>query len=108
MKVLDPPRADASLKLVFSGECLDGYEPQAVRRAVARALKLDEKRAARVFSGKRVVLKRRVDMATAYRRIAQFARMGAVLRAEPPVPRPPRPELVPTLHDVLAEPSCAP
>jgi len=89
-QTLDPPRADGPLRLVFSGECLDGYDPQDVRRTIASALKLDEKRAARLFSGKPLVLRREVDVVAAHRYIARFALMGAVVRAEPSKPRPPR------------------
>jgi hypothetical protein len=79
---LDPPRPDDRFQLVFSGECIDGFDPQAVRQAVVAALKFDEKRALRLFSGKPVVLRRQVDAATAQRYIARFATMGAVLHAE--------------------------
>ena len=86
--------SDTPLQLVFRGECLDGHDPQAVRCAVARTLKLDEERASRLFSGKRVVLRRGVGAAAAHRHIARFALMGAVLRAEPATPRPQRAEPV--------------
>jgi hypothetical protein len=84
---VDPTRGDAPLQLVFSGECLDGHDPQAVRQAIAGALKLDPKRAARLFSGKPIVLRRGVDVVTAQRQIARFAQLGAVLRTEPSKPR---------------------
>ena len=88
---MDPAPPDDAWQLVFSGECIDGHDPKAVRDAVVRALKFDEKRAARLFSGKPVVLRRRVDTETAQRHIARFAMMGAVLHAEPAKPLPPRP-----------------
>ncbi len=106
-QTLDPPQADGPLQLVFSGQCLDGYDPQAVRQTVASALKLDEKRAARLFSGKRVVLRRELDVVAAHRYIARFSLMGAVLRAEPSEPRPPRRRPVPT-KDVPASSAGAP
>lgn len=87
MKILDPPRDDAPLQLVFRGECLDGHDTQTVRHAVASALKLDEQREAHLFSGKRVVLRRNVGAAAAHRHIARFALMGAVLHAEPSAAR---------------------
>lgn len=71
------------MQLVFNGECIEGRDPLTVRRAVAAALKLDEERASRLFSGKPVVLKRQVDLSYAVRHIARFAVMGAVLRAQP-------------------------
>jgi hypothetical protein len=76
------------LQLVFRGECLEGRDPQAVRAAVVAALKLDERRAAHLFSGRRVVMRRAVDEAKAHRYIARFALLGARLHAEPSVPRP--------------------
>ena len=84
---MDDTRGNAALQLVFSGECLDGHDPQVVRRAVAGALKLDAKRAARLFSGKRVVLRRNVDAIAAQRQVERFAQLGAVLRTEPSKPR---------------------
>ena len=77
-----PPR----YRLVFEGECLTSHNPQAVRTAVVRALLLDEANAARLFSGKRVVIRQDLDAASARRHIKRFARMGAVLRAEPGKP----------------------
>lgn len=74
---------DAPVQLVFSGECIEGRDPQAVRSAVSAALKLDEERTARLFCGRPVVLKYRVDVATAMRHIARFSTLGAVLRAQP-------------------------
>lgn len=71
------------LQLVFRGECLDGHDPDEVRRAVTAALGLESRRAQRLFSGRRIVVSRGLDMATAHRRIARFAMMGAVLHAEP-------------------------
>ncbi len=79
--------SDALLQLAFYGECLDGHEVQAVQRAVAQGLKLSAPRSARLFSGRRVVLRRGLDVAKAHRHIARFAVMGAVLHAEPSRPR---------------------
>jgi ribosomal protein L40E len=46
--------------IVFSGRLLDGYDPQVVRKAVATRLSLDARQVERLFSGKRVVLKKGV------------------------------------------------
>lgn len=77
-----PAHDDLRLRLVFSGECIKGHDPQAVRRAVASALKLSERHTERLFSGKHIILKQQVDAAYAARQIARFAAMGAVLRME--------------------------
>lgn len=85
---MDSASPDGLLQLVFRGEVLPGHEPAAVRSAVAGALKLDAARAERLFSGKRVVVRRAVDAAKARRYVALFAVMGAVLHTEPARPRP--------------------
>lgn len=77
----DPPK----FRLVFTGECYLGHDPQAVREAVVAALKLDEKRAARLFSGRRVVLRKGVDLPAAHRYIVRLSALGAVVHAEPPL-----------------------
>lgn len=94
---MDTLADDPPLELVFRGECLEGYDPAAVRATLAKALKLDQRRADRLFSGRRIVVRRNVDVVAAHRYIAKFAMMGAVLQAEPqegvseepPAPLPP-------------------
>jgi hypothetical protein len=46
--------------IVFSGRLLDGHDPMTVRKAVASRLSLDAGQVERLFSGKRVVLKKGV------------------------------------------------
>lgn len=46
--------------VVFSGRLLDGHDPMTVRKAVASRLSLDAGQVERLFSGKRVVLKKGV------------------------------------------------
>jgi hypothetical protein len=46
--------------IVFSGRLLDGHDPMTVRKAVASRLNLDAGQVERLFSGKRVVLKKGV------------------------------------------------
>lgn len=77
------PPPTAPLRLVFRGECVAGHDPRSVREAVAMALKLDDTRAARLFSGRRVVLRSAVDEATALRYVSRFRQLGAVLQVEP-------------------------
>lgn len=89
-----PPAAQ--LQIVFRGECLDGWEPEAVRRALAEALELDEQRTARLFSGRRVVLRRAVTPDSADELKQRFAGMGAVVHVEE---RPSRRLQAPTLPE---------
>lgn len=86
---LDSAPPPTLLRLVFRGECQPGHHPVAVREAVAMALHLDDRRTAQLFSGRKVVLRRAVDEATAMRYIARFAMLGAVLHAEPSRHAPP-------------------
>ncbi len=86
---MDQANQDLRLRLVFRGESIQGHDPSAVRRAVAVALKLSERRAARLFSGKPIVMKQQVDVRYAARLVASFAAWGAVLHAQPmPAPMP--------------------
>jgi len=106
--ILEPPRDIDLLQLVFSGECAEGRDPQAVRAAVVAALKLDDARAARLFSGRRVVLRRAVDVHKAHHIIARFAMLGAVVRAEAALPRPPQTVPPPAVAAAGASTSPAP
>lgn len=83
---MDTPPDPRTFQLVYTGECYPGHDPQAVRDAVVAALKLDDKRAARLFSGRRVVLRSGVDLPAAHRYIVRFSELGAVVHAEPPLP----------------------
>lgn len=84
----DTPPDTRKFRLVFKGECYPGHDPQAVRAAVVAALKLDDQRAARMFSGRRVVLRKGVDLPAAHRYIVRLSALGAVVHAEPPLPAP--------------------
>lgn len=70
------------VRLVFLGETLQGFDPNQVRRRVGRELRLDKARLARLFSGRRIVLKRAVEPERAFRHVDRFARVGARLRIE--------------------------
>ena len=73
-------------RVVFKGECLEGHDPTDVRRAFIRSLRLNERRAERMFSGRRIVLADDLERARAYRLVAKFSAIGAVLHAEASTP----------------------
>lgn len=79
------------MQLVFLGECIKGRDPQEVRRTVAAALKLDAVRTEHLFSGRRAVLRREMAPKTAFRQVARFAQLGALVYAEPSEPGSPSP-----------------
>ncbi|WP_280154693.1 hypothetical protein [Piscinibacter sp. XHJ-5] len=74
---------ESPVQLVYFGEVLRGFEPDAVQREVARLLKLDDRRAARLFAGKRTVLKRRLAREDAERYARRLAKLGALVHIEP-------------------------
>lgn len=96
--------SDQRFDLSFSGVMRPGADPALARQRLAAAFKLSEQDAARLFSGRPLVIKRQVDAATATRVEQVFARVGAVLTltpvADPGVPgrqaaSPPAPTPVP-------------
>jgi uncharacterized membrane protein YhaH (DUF805 family) len=77
----------AQFQLVFRGEVLPGFDLADVRRSLGAALKLDEARAAHLFTGASMVLKRAVAAQDADRYVQRLAQMGARVHLEPmPVP----------------------
>ncbi|KAA3655360.1 MAG: DUF805 domain-containing protein [Proteobacteria bacterium] len=111
-------------KLVFSGDILPGHDPDQVKAQLLAMLKLAPEQAPRLFSGKRVTLKKGLDAerAQSYRR--KLSAMGIGIRVEaerddteaprpatpPPAPiRPPQAATPPTpaLDLVPAEPAPA-
>lgn len=83
----EPTRHPPRYRLVFEGEYLTSHNPQAVRTTMLKTLLLDDGNAARLFFGKRVEIWQVLAAASARCHIKRFARMGAVLRAEPAKPR---------------------
>ncbi len=74
---------DAPVQLVFFGEVLAGFQPDAVKRDLGQALKLDEARIARLFSGARMVLKRSIANDDAQRYVKRLEQLGARIHVEP-------------------------
>ncbi|TVO69434.1 DUF805 domain-containing protein [Denitromonas ohlonensis] len=75
-------------KLVFSGDILPGHDPEVVKAQLAAMLKVAPEQTPRLFSGKRVTLRKGLDTekAQAYRR--KLAAMGVGIRVEADVPEP--------------------
>lgn len=78
-------------RLVFSGEVLEGQHPAVVKKRLAAAFKLDDERVGKLFSGKRVVVKKAADETSAgqYRRL--FEKAGARLQVSRIEPMPAAP-----------------
>lgn len=75
--------SDQRFDLSFSGVIRPGADPAQARRLLTDAFRLSDQDAARLFSGRPLLIKRGVDAATAARVEQVFARAGAVLTVRP-------------------------
>jgi tetratricopeptide (TPR) repeat protein len=74
--------AEQRYRLVFAGEVSPGQDVEAVKDNLAARLKLDSGQVARLFSGKRTVIRKGVDRRKAQKYESAFLRAGAVLKIE--------------------------
>lgn len=69
--------SDARYNIVFDGSLVPGADPAAVRANLGRLFRMTPERIEALFSGKRVVLKRDADQATAMKFRAALKQAGA-------------------------------
>lgn len=69
--------------IYFSGQLLPNQDPEKVRASVARLFRADADKAARLFSGKSVRIKRSVDAETAGQYRARLREVGALVDIKP-------------------------
>lgn len=69
-------------KLVFDGRIVEGSNIRDVKRNLAALLNVDENKIERVFSGRRIVIKRDVDYQTATKYKEVFEKAGAICTVE--------------------------
>jgi uncharacterized protein YbjQ (UPF0145 family) len=69
--------------IVFEGETVPGKEVDAVKKALMNILKVDEEGIDRLFSGKRMLIRKNVEAATAKKFRKAFEDIGAVCNLEP-------------------------
>ena len=74
---------DEKYRLIFRGEVKDGQHPAVVKRRLMKALNLDDSQAAKLFSGKPVVLQKEADSTTASRLESLFSEAGGRLLLKP-------------------------
>ena len=81
-------------KVVFSGETVTGIDRESVKQNLKFRFKFDDETMARLFSGDRVTIRKRLDLETANKYIAAFRQEGAVceLVEKPLKPKPPKQE----------------
>ena len=69
--------SDQLFEVAFSGQISDGAEPGEVKAKVAKMFNADEAKLAQLFSGRRVVIKKNIDRATAAKYQIALNRAGA-------------------------------
>lgn len=71
-----------SYSVAFRGELLEGFDVEQVRARVAERFRLPAEGVAKVFAGRRVVLKRGLDAAQADAYVSELAKLGLRVVAE--------------------------
>lgn len=70
-------------EIAFQGELVAGADAQQTRQNLMRLFQADEQRIAVLFSGRRMIIKNRLDAATAERYRATLAQAGALVEVAP-------------------------
>jgi len=70
--------SDELFEVAFSGQIVDGADLQQVKAKVGAMFKADETKLAHLFSGKRMVIKKNIDQATANKYKMALTKAGAV------------------------------
>ena len=70
-------------EVAFSGRISDGANPAEVKAKIGKMFNADETKLAALFSGKRVVIKKNLDKATAAKYKTAFTRAGAECDVRP-------------------------
>ena len=69
--------SDELFEVAFSGQICDGAEPGEVKAKVSKMFNADDAKLAQLFSGRRVVIKKNIDRATADKYQTALNRAGA-------------------------------
>ncbi len=69
--------SDQLFEVVFSGQISDGEKPEDVKTRVAKIFKADDAKLTQLFSGKRIVIKKNIDQATAAKYKSALNQAGA-------------------------------
>jgi hypothetical protein len=77
--------SDQLYEVAFSGQISEGADLNDVKAKVAKMFNADDAKLALLFSGKRVVIKRNIDQATAAKYKSALNRAGAQCEISPPV-----------------------
>ena len=75
--------ADQLFEVAFSGKIIDDANLDEVKQKVGKMFKADDAKIAQLFSGKRVVIKKNIDQATAAKYKTALNRAGAECEVKP-------------------------
>ncbi|MCK7469256.1 MAG: hypothetical protein MZU91_14785 [Desulfosudis oleivorans] len=75
-------------QVIYKGEILEGFEKEAVFRDVAKIMAISAESAAKIINGKRIVLKKGLDEATARSQCILFKKAGIRVALGVPQPAP--------------------
>ena len=75
--------SDELFEVAFSGQIVDGANPEEVKARVGKMFKADDAKITTLFSGKRVVIKKNIDQTTATKYKAALFQAGAVGEIKP-------------------------
>jgi len=75
--------SDQLFEIAFSGKVSEGADPAAVKAKIGKMFNADEAKLAQLFSGKRIVIKKNLDQATAAKYKTAFNRAGAECDVRP-------------------------
>lgn len=75
--------SDDLFEVSFAGVVRDGEDPAEVRAKVGKMFNADEAKLAQLFSGKRIIIKKNIDQATAAKYQTALTRAGAECEVRP-------------------------
>lgn len=101
---------DKKYRIVFKGAIVEGFDLATVKQAAAKRLKLEGGAIEKVFCGRRAVLKRNLDHATAERYLGALLQIGmqAAIEEQPALVASASPEIRSNTFDALATELVAP
>ena len=70
--------SDELFEIAFSGQIAEGADLETVKQNIGKIFKADENRLAQMFSGRRLIIKREADAATAAKFRGAFEKAGAI------------------------------
>jgi hypothetical protein len=74
--------AETNVELVFYGQLVDGFSQDKAKQQIAELFKAGPEQIERMFTGKRIVIRNKMDLETGRKYVAAMAKRGAVCQLE--------------------------